>query len=411
MTTTLATRTEANGRGGEIAVSSSVEAVRAAIDQLKALRTFVSEEMTRDVDFGVIPGTGTKPTLYLAGAQKIALYCQVTAEIDHERTELGGGHLEVLSTCRLKSRQTGTVLAMGAGSCSTMESKYRYRNAGRSCPECGSSAIITGKREYGGGFVCFGKKGGCGAKFAENDQRIVGQAVGRVENPDVYDQRNTVLKMAAKRSQVAAALNLGAMSEMFTQDIEDIYDVDHAPAAPAAEAAASPAKPDPAADRKREINRTFPAKEQPRAAEPAARVETFAEWLPKFARYAEDEWQKELAIEGVAKAERPQLCNVFALTNHLVTAAMDRDEPLIDPASVAKPGDPTKRDREKTKGAAQYLWATHRDWSQEELTTHVMFKRSELRRELNLPDPDGDDAVLDAAGGPELPREREPGED
>jgi len=33
------------------------------------------------------------------------------------------------------------------------------------CPECGQNSIIKGKKEYGGGYVCFSKKGGCGAKF------------------------------------------------------------------------------------------------------------------------------------------------------------------------------------------------------------------------------------------------------
>lgn len=36
---------------------------------------------------------------------------------------------------------------------------------GRPCPSCGQKAIIRGKAEYGGGFVCWKKMGGCGAKF------------------------------------------------------------------------------------------------------------------------------------------------------------------------------------------------------------------------------------------------------
>lgn len=35
----------------------------------------------------------------------------------------------------------------------------------KTCPKCGAAAIIKGKEEYGGGWVCFKKKGGCGAKF------------------------------------------------------------------------------------------------------------------------------------------------------------------------------------------------------------------------------------------------------
>lgn len=37
----------------------------------------------------------------------------------------------------------------------------------RACPECGESAIIKGKAEYGGGWVCWKKRGGCGATFPE----------------------------------------------------------------------------------------------------------------------------------------------------------------------------------------------------------------------------------------------------
>jgi hypothetical protein len=33
------------------------------------------------------------------------------------------------------------------------------------CPVCGKDAIIQGKPEYGGGWLCYKQKGGCGAKF------------------------------------------------------------------------------------------------------------------------------------------------------------------------------------------------------------------------------------------------------
>lgn len=35
------------------------------------------------------------------------------------------------------------------------------------CPKCQKPAIIKGKAEYGGGWLCFKKKGGCGAKFTD----------------------------------------------------------------------------------------------------------------------------------------------------------------------------------------------------------------------------------------------------
>ena len=42
-----------------------------------------------------------------------------------------------------------------------------------SCPLCGNTtAVIKGKAEYGGGWLCYAKKGGCGAKFQDDDPRL-----------------------------------------------------------------------------------------------------------------------------------------------------------------------------------------------------------------------------------------------
>ncbi|MEJ7713072.1 MAG: hypothetical protein WKF84_25325 [Pyrinomonadaceae bacterium] len=91
------------------------------------------------------------------------------------------------------------LIAESDGSCNSRESKYRYREAQRICPECKQAAIIKGKEEYGGGWICFKKKGGCGAKFAGGDQKIEGQPSGRTPNPEIADQVNTIQKMAQKR--------------------------------------------------------------------------------------------------------------------------------------------------------------------------------------------------------------------
>ena len=104
-----------------------------------------------------------------------------------------------------------------------------YRQGLRLCPKCGTDAIIKGKKEYGGGWLCFGKKGGCGTKWKDGDAAIEGQSTERVPNDDLADQYNTVLKMANKRSLVAAVLNATAASDIFTQDIEEDGPGDDAP--------------------------------------------------------------------------------------------------------------------------------------------------------------------------------------
>jgi hypothetical protein len=195
--------------------------VAATMANLKAIRQFVGKEMVKDIDYGVIPGTSSKPVMLLPGAQKVCMLYNAYPRYKVDASELGNGHVEFRVTTDLVHRATDSVIASGLGSCSTMESKYRYRNAGRVCPKCGKDAIIKGKAEFGGGWLCFAKKGGCNAKFADNAPEITGQQVGRVENMDICDARNTVLKIAKKRSFVDASIGLGCLGELFTQDLED----------------------------------------------------------------------------------------------------------------------------------------------------------------------------------------------
>jgi hypothetical protein len=81
--------------------------------------------------------------------------------------------------------------------------------------------IIKGKAEFGGGWLCWAKKGGCGAKWPDGAPEIEQQQVGDVANPDPYDLENTLVKMAKKRAHIDAALTGTASSDLFTQDLEE----------------------------------------------------------------------------------------------------------------------------------------------------------------------------------------------
>jgi hypothetical protein len=140
------------------------------------------------------------------------------------------GHGEALIVYRRVARiykQTGPredermKVAQAEGSCSSREKKYRYRNSARLCPECGKPAIIKGKSEYGGGWVCFKKKDGCGAKWSDGAPEIEKQDAGQVPNTEIADVENTILKMADKRALVAATLLATGCSDIFTMDLED----------------------------------------------------------------------------------------------------------------------------------------------------------------------------------------------
>ncbi len=222
--------------------------VQATLQQVEEFRALVHSELREGPDYGTIPGT-SKPTLLKPGAEKIAklLGLADTYEITDKTAEWEMGLFQYEVRCSLVSIRTGQIVAQGVGECNSYESKYRYREAKRKCPECGVEAIIKGKVEYGGGWVCFGKIGGCGAKWGDGASVIESQKIGRVLNEDPADQVNTILKMAKKRSLIDASLSVGSLSNLFAQDLEDMPSPPQATQAPQAGAASSPAQASPQA--------------------------------------------------------------------------------------------------------------------------------------------------------------------
>ena len=198
----------------------SVDEVKAQHDKIVQVMQAV---MKRDIHYGIIPGV-KNPSLFKAGAETINVALRLAPHYASDKIWHDDGHLTVTVVCTLRHIPTGLEIATGEGLCSTRESRYAYRQGGRVCPDCGKDAIIKGKAEYGGGWICFAKKGGCGAKWddgTEQAQAFENTDTGRVPNPDLADTYNTVLKMADKRALVAAVLNGTAASDVFTQDVED----------------------------------------------------------------------------------------------------------------------------------------------------------------------------------------------
>ncbi len=177
-------------------------------------------------DYGVIPGT-KKKTLLKSGADKL---CELYGLYDDYKAistveDWDKGLFDYTLKCILKSRRDDSEVGAGVGSCSSFESKYRWREAKRKCPACGKETIIKGKAEYGGGFICWkkdGKSDGCGAKFKDTDVTIIDQIQGRIENADIIDTKNTVLKMAKKRAKIDAVIGVTRSSGIFTQDMDDV---------------------------------------------------------------------------------------------------------------------------------------------------------------------------------------------
>jgi hypothetical protein len=202
-----------------VAVAPQVEAAE-LVKRLDVIREAMQTAMVQDVDYGVIPGTN-KPTLYKPGSEKLSVLFQLDLQLINEKRWGPGDHLTVVSHATVYHIPTGARMGYGEGVCSTREKTYGKRQAQLVCPHCEASAVIKGKAEYGGGWLCWSKRGGCGAKFSDGDQAIEGQERGEVDNPELPDTWNTVVKMAEKRARIDAVLAVTGASALFTQDLDD----------------------------------------------------------------------------------------------------------------------------------------------------------------------------------------------
>ena len=211
----------------------TIDETQGQLSAIVAFQKACQSYMIDGSDYGVIPGT-QKPTLLKPGAEKIIRLLGLADEYEIESVKDWDKpffHFQVV--CRLRHLASGQIVATGVGgNAIAWEKRYRWRKAERVCPICNQEAIIKGKQEYGGGWLCFGKRGGCGAKFKDGDPDVEGQETGRVLNEDIYSQVNTILKMAKKRSCVDAALSAGRLSDVFTQDLEDLTPERNIDAAP-----------------------------------------------------------------------------------------------------------------------------------------------------------------------------------
>jgi len=145
------------------------------------IREFVSQIMIEGEDFGVIPGTRTKPTLLKPGAEKLSAFFGLAPDIDvTQRIEQWEApeFFQYEVKCSLRGAD-GRLRGSGIGSCSSRESQYKRRN--------------------------------------------------------LADVANTILKMAKKRAMVDAVLSTTGASQFYTQDVEvqqhDTYKQEQPPAA------------------------------------------------------------------------------------------------------------------------------------------------------------------------------------
>jgi hypothetical protein len=163
---------------------------------------YTKKLMTEGKDYGVIPGTGTKPTLLKPGAEKLCSLFGLFPDFEtlKEIEDFDKGLFFYREKCTLY--RNGEPIASGVGSCNSKEKKYRYRNVyeSKASDEEKAKAVSVETRT--------GKYGP--------------YKVYKIENPEPFELVNTIDKMAQKRALVAATLIATNASEFFTQDIEDM---------------------------------------------------------------------------------------------------------------------------------------------------------------------------------------------
>lgn len=175
-----------------------MDIVTGTLNKISKFQGIVNKTLKKDQDYGVITGT-SKPTLLKPGAEKILMLLGLTSEYDiiEKVEDYEKGIFAYTIKCTLL--KNGLKITEGVGSCNSKEDKYRYRWVKE--PELPPDTYKDDLKTKDNGY---------------------GKILYRIENDEIYSQANTILKMAKKRAQIDATLTVGALSQIFTQDIEDM---------------------------------------------------------------------------------------------------------------------------------------------------------------------------------------------
>lgn len=215
-------------RGLSVLEERSVSEVEAQVYKIQDLMKSVMKDGEH---FGASFPGDKKKNLLKPGADKLCFTFRLAPEYEIRREDLPGGHREYEVITTIRSMATGQIIAQGVGSCSSMESKYRWRktyleaeagavpkaywDVDRDAPDSQKRRDAILVSTFGPGKYKTKKIDG-----AWKVLRIEGDGE-KVENPDIADVYNTVLKIAKKRSYVDATITATAASDIFTQDAED----------------------------------------------------------------------------------------------------------------------------------------------------------------------------------------------
>lgn len=195
------------------------------MSQVQAIQELMRQGMKEDEHFGIVPGTNSKkPSLLKAGAEKLCLMFRLAPRFEITEKDLGNGHKNVQVICTLTHINTSAFWGQGVASCSTMESKYRYRSGAGASTGIQVPKDFWNLRRAGKSQEAMEMIGGKGYTTMKGEDGLwyIAEKIEKVENPDIADVYNTVLKIAKKRALVDATLTATAASDIFTQDLEEL---------------------------------------------------------------------------------------------------------------------------------------------------------------------------------------------
>jgi len=144
-----------------------INQVKTTMDKIRQFQHVVMSTLEEGQDYGRVANI-PKPILFKSGAEKLMMLMGLRTEFDivDSTRNFDKGFFQYQVKCRVL--RGDAIITEGFGSCNTMERRYR--------------------------------------------------------NQDPYTLDNTVLKMAKKRALIDAALHVGSLSSIVTQDLEDMLD-------------------------------------------------------------------------------------------------------------------------------------------------------------------------------------------
>lgn len=187
--------------------------------QVQHIQEIMKAVMADGEHYGTIPGCSDKKVLLKSGAEKLAMTFRLAPAYEWTQVDHPAGHREFLVRARMMHIGSGVCWGEGIGSCSTMESKYRYRMGE---PEVTDRLVPKEYWTKKDASLLGGKN--FMPKKVDGKWFIAKKSDAKVDNENPADQYNTVFKMAKKRALVDACLTCTAASDIFTQKYEDIED-------------------------------------------------------------------------------------------------------------------------------------------------------------------------------------------